>query len=407
LYPKAGATVIGEVTHTPDFVMTFNEETVCHLPVQAITTEVHATRIAVPRPIQKTGTGYVQLAHQVSLQALCEQYIGQQLNASKRYVYRYFDNAVRGDTVVYPGEADAVVISPIPESAVGLAVTMDSNLYGAADPYVAGAGAVAESIRNLISVGATPLALTDCLNYGNPEKGPVFFDFEQGVLGIKEAAIALSFHEKDPIPIISGNVSFYNESTQGQAVVPSPVVCAIGKIDDAKRAKTAQCFTPNCDIVLVGKRYAEFSGTQLEPHLSKYDTVAPQVRFEDEKKQNALILKLYDQHLIESCHDISSGGFWVTLIEMLLGERGQPFVGATLDITACESTLTHLFSENGGFVFSTHDLSACTTLLDQSDVWYMACGVTREDKALSLITKETTYSFDLKTLSAEWNRFNP
>ncbi len=103
-------------------------------------------------------------------------------------------------------------------------------------------------------------------------------DFEQGVDGIRDAANQLSFHESDPIPIISGNVSFYNESKQGNAVVPSPVICAVGKIDDIAMAKTSQLFKDTLTLVRIGKRYEEFAQTQLEPYLSEYSSVAPQLR---------------------------------------------------------------------------------------------------------------------------------
>ena len=169
LYPGAGAAVIGHVTEEQQFVMTYKGETVCDLPVKSITTEVKAHRESQPKAaVQASPT--ISLKDSVTIKQILEKTIADKMGASKRYVYRNFDNAVRGATVVYPGEADAVVIKPIQGSNVGLAVSMDSNLYGMDDPYVAGAAAVAESVRNVIAVGAKPLALTDCLNYGNPEK---------------------------------------------------------------------------------------------------------------------------------------------------------------------------------------------------------------------------------------------
>ena len=206
---------------------------------------------------------------------------------------------------------------------MGLAVSMDSNLYGKNDPFVSGAAAVAESIRNVVAVGAEPLCITDCLNYGNPEKGDVFFDFEEGVRGISEAASKLSLNDKNPIPIISGNVSFYNESKQGNAVIASPVVCTMGRIDDISDSKCIQLFEENLELILIGKRYSEFAGTQIIDAISNDDHVAPQVRFEDEKIQNQSILNLYSNRLVEACHDISTGGMWLALLEMIFGERGQ------------------------------------------------------------------------------------
>ncbi|MBT5856324.1 phosphoribosylformylglycinamidine synthase, partial [bacterium] len=165
LYHKAGAAVIGEVTTDDRFVITYKGEAICDLPVAAITTEVKAERTAEPRVIQREGAEAprVDIAQ---VQALAIAQLAQKFNASKRYVYRNFDNAVRGDTVVYPGEADAVVVTPIEGCDAAVAVSMDSNIYGEADPYVSGAAAVAEAVRNVVAVGARPITVTDCLNYG-------------------------------------------------------------------------------------------------------------------------------------------------------------------------------------------------------------------------------------------------
>ena len=135
-----------------------------------------------------------------------------------------------------PGEADACVLAPIDGAPDGVAVTIDSNTYGTKDPYVAGAYAVAESIRNVIAVGAEPVALTDCLNYGNPENPDVFYDFNEGVRGIGDAARQLSTHD-DVVPIISGNVSFYNESPIS-VDLPNQVNCKVKSTDAALKGQT-------------------------------------------------------------------------------------------------------------------------------------------------------------------------
>ena len=407
LHPQAGASCIGVVTKEKTYKINYQSNIVCDLDVATITTEVHADRHSEPRIIEKEATIKAELNKNISLEEICNTYLNSKLNASKRYVYRFFDNAVKGNTVIYPGEADAVVIKPIPNSNTGLAVSMDSNLYGNTDPYTAGAYAVSESIRNIISVGAKPLALTDCLNYGNPEKPAVFFDFEQGVDGIRDAANQLSFHESDPIPIISGNVSFYNESKQGNAVVPSPVICAVGKIDDIAMAKTSQLFKDTLTLVRIGKRYEEFAQTQLEPYLSKYSSVAPQVRFEQEKKQNELVLDLYKHNLVESCHDISMGGVWVSVIEMVLGERGKPFVGLELDLSTSKQILADLFSENGGYVIATHNIDAVKQRCEQQQIDIDVIGNTISNKQLRLKTASETIQWDLDDMSQQWNQFNP
>ncbi|RAP29840.1 phosphoribosylformylglycinamidine synthase subunit PurL [Candidatus Marinamargulisbacteria bacterium SCGC AG-343-D04] len=405
LYPKGGAAIIGEVKQENHYKITYNGDLICELPVECITTEVKADRYAKPREIITQEVGSVSLINEGDLETLCKTFFDNKMNCSKRYVYRFFDNAVKGHTVVYPGESDSVVVKPIKESDVGLAVTMDSNLYGKESPYMCGAGAVAESIRNLISVGASPLTITDCLNYGNPENPDVFFDFQEGVRGISEAARALSFSE-EPIPIISGNVSFYNESKQGNAVIPSPVICALGKVDDIKTVKTAQFFEEGLDIFLIGKRYREFAGTQIEDYVEIDNHACPQVRFEEEKRQNKLVLDLYNQSLIESCHDISAGGVWEAIVEMVLGERGKVCVGVKLDLKACRDLVTLLFSENGGFVCATSNKEETLKKLEKSGVFYAHLGETIEEKTI-IIEHDNIMSFSTEELSTSWNQFNP
>jgi len=407
LYPNAGASCIGVVTQEKRYLIKHNGAVICDLDVASITTEVHADRISEPKVIEKESQKPAKLNDKVTIKTICTDYLNTKLNVSKRYVYRCFDNAVKGNTVIYPGEADAVVIKPIASADAGLAVSMDSNLYGNTDPYSAGAYAVSESIRNLISVGARPLALTDCLNYGNPEKPSVFFDFEQGVDGIRDAATKLSFHNSDPIPIISGNVSFYNESKQGNAVVPSPVICAVGKMDSISSAKTSQLFNDDLTLILIGKRYSEFAETQLQPYLSEFSKVAPQVRFEDEKEQNRLILELYKHNLIESCHDISMGGLWITLVEMVLGERGKAFVGLTIDLSLSQNLIEDLFSENGGYVIATHNVDQVKNICEQSNVFYQNLGKTNQTKELKIKTESEQLAWPLDMISNQWNQYNP
>ncbi len=405
LYPNGGAAVIGEITQDNLFIMTYKNEEICHLPVESITTEVKANRIAEPREIKKDASDKTEIDHDQSLKDVCTSFIECLNNRSKRYVYRFFDNAVQGNTIIFPGEADAVVTTPIPDSLVGLAVSMDSNLYGEYDPYVSGAAAVAESIRNVVAVGARPIALTDCLNYGNPEKPSVFYDFQEGVRGIKEAAESLSMINGDPVPIISGNVSFYNESKQGNAVVPSPVICCIGKVSDVNKSKTIQCFESNLSLVIIGKRYSEFAGTQIQQFLKHKPSVAPQVRLQDEASQNSIILQLIDNKHVQVVHDISVGGAFQSIVEMILGERGTANVGASIHVTN-DDPITTLFSENGGYVIATNQLEKCEALLKSHNCWYDVIGKTTQNKELSIETNTESLNLNIDQLSKQFNSAN-
>jgi phosphoribosylformylglycinamidine synthase subunit PurL len=408
LYHNSGAVVVGEIVQEPVFKLLYKGDCVCELPVAAITTEVRVKRESETRVIEKEVADNAKIDEK-EIEELCIQVLNEDNNISNRNVYRFFDNAVRGDTIVYPGEADAVVVSPIEACSVGLTTSIDSNLYGEVDPYVSGAAAVAEAVRNIICVGARPIAITDCLNYGNPEKPNVFFDFEEGVKGIADACKALSFIDNEDLPIVSGNVSFYNESNQGRAVIPSPVIVAVGKIEDYKKVLTMQIRNAGETLILIGDRYSEFGGTQIRNVLKTINNIAPQVRFKDEAKNNKQVHKLISERLITACHDISMGGLWIALLEMVLGERGLYKIGLDIDLDECMDVFTMLFSENGGYVFSVKDenLMKVQSILDNEQISYTNLGATTSDNKIIFRKKDNIFaSFPISKLGEIWNRKN-
>ncbi|NQY74987.1 MAG: phosphoribosylformylglycinamidine synthase, partial [Candidatus Margulisbacteria bacterium] len=405
LYHQAGAAIIGKVTQDPHFIVYNGKEQVCHLPINVITTEVQVERNAQSKPIQKhadyEGVPVSEIA------SLCQSVLGSPQVISKRYVYRFYDNAVRGDTVIYPGEGDAVAVTPVEGCPTGLVVSMDSNVYGEVDPYVSGAAAVAEAVRNIVSVGATPIALTDCLNYGNPEKPEVFFDFEEGVKGISDASNALGFIEGEPLPIISGNVSFYNESSNGKAVVPSPVILAVGRLSHYEKGLTMQLQSSDSRLVLIGDRFPEFGGTLIRQFKEGLNGAAPQVRFSEEARANKVLHSLIQQEKIRSCHDISTGGLWVTLCEMVLGERGNARVGAVLNVPESLDPFTVFFSENGGYLceVSSDECEGVVDSFKNQNVFVSEIGHTQNVLEVTL-SKDSSIigSFLASDLEAIWNQ---
>jgi len=404
LYPQAGAVVIGKVVSEKQFHISFKGETVCDVPVEAITTDVFVERHTEEKQVKRVVSSAPDLSNE-RIKELCLALLEDKNNCNKRYVYTHYDNAVRGDTVLYPGEGDAVVTTPVKGSDAGLVVSMDSNLYGEIDPFISGASAVAESVRNIIAVGGKPIALTDCLNYGNPEKPPVFFDFKKGVEGISEAAEQLSFIQGEPIPIISGNVSLYNESKQGRAVIPSPVICCIGKTDDYKKTISMQLFEEGHVLYLVGTRYPEFGGTQLSRFVD-VEQVAPQVRFEAEHRQNLCVQSLISDSRLSACHDISTGGLWTTLVEMVLGEGSRFRVGLDLDFDIQFDLATLLFSENGGYVISckADNVEAVEAQLKHHELSYDKIGQTISESTVDVAMKGTlVFSISNDAIAKAWN----
>jgi phosphoribosylformylglycinamidine synthase len=253
--------------------------------------------------------------------------------ASKEWVYDQYDYMVRTNTVVAPG-SDAAVLR-IRGTRKALAMTTDCNArYAYLDPKVGGAIAVAEAARNIICSGAEPLAITDNLNFGNPEKPEVFWQIEQAADGMSEACRVLN------TPVIGGNVSLYNE-TSGTAIYPTPVVGMVGLVKDLNDITTQQFKNAGDLIYIVGETKDEFGGSELQKILNgKIFGKAPELNIEVEKERQDQILKAIQAGVVESAHDLSEGGLSVALSECLFGAKN---LGATVKISG--NPVSALFSE--------------------------------------------------------------
>ncbi len=228
--------------------------------------------------------------------------------ASKHWIYRQYDHMVRTNTVVRPG-GDAAVLR-LKGTRKGLALTTDCNSrYVYLDPFTGGAAAVAEAARNLVCSGAEPLAITNCLNFGNPEKPEIFWTFREAVKGMAEACRALE------TPVTGGNVSFYNE-TNGEAVYPTPVVGMVGLLDDIDHATTLGFKHEGDLVVLLGESKDELGGSEYLKVMHGLEVgLPPQLDLAVEKRLQSLTLDAIKSGMIHSAHDCSEGGLLVALAE--------------------------------------------------------------------------------------------
>ncbi|MEW5323175.1 phosphoribosylformylglycinamidine synthase subunit PurL [Geobacillus thermoleovorans] len=253
--------------------------------------------------------------------------------ASKEWVYDQYDYMVRTNTVVAPG-ADAAVVR-IRGTNKALALTTDCNSrYLYLDPETGGKIAVAEAARNVVCSGAKPLAITDCLNFGSPEKPEIFWQLEKAVDGMSEACRALE------TPVVSGNVSLYNE-TNGEAVYPTPVVGMVGLIDDLSHI-TTQSFKQAGDLIyVIGEAKPEFGGSELQKWLEgRIFGKAPEIDLEVEASRQRQLLAAIRAGVVASAHDIAEGGLAVALAECVMGASG---LGAKVTIGG--NLVSELFSE--------------------------------------------------------------
>ncbi|MBI5888596.1 MAG: phosphoribosylformylglycinamidine synthase subunit PurL [Deltaproteobacteria bacterium] len=243
--------------------------------------------------------------------------------ASKEFIYTQYDHMVRTDTVVCPG-SDAAVIR-LKGTDTGLAMTVDCNpTYCFLDPFTGGAIAVAEAARNLAASGARPLALTDCLNFGSPERPEVMWQFKEAVMGIREACLELG------IPVIGGNVSLYNE-TSGKAIHPTPAIGMVGLIDDIKHHQT-QWFKEAKDVIyLIGTGGEGLGGSEYLKTIHGLEKgLPPRLDLKREKSVQEACLTAIKAGIIRSAHDVSEGGLAVAVAEACFNPDG--LLGAELDV---------------------------------------------------------------------------
>jgi phosphoribosylformylglycinamidine (FGAM) synthase-like enzyme len=276
--------------------------------------------------------------------------------ASKQWVYRQYDHMVRTNTAVLPG-ADAAVIR-IKETRRALAMTLDGNgLYCAVNPREGAKLVVAEAARNVVCVGARPIAVTNCLNFASPERPEVMWSFSEVIDGMAEACTALE------TPVVSGNVSFYNE-TEGRGILPTPVIGMVGLVDDARRV-IQQGFKASGDMIaLLGTTYDDLSVSRYAEVIegrSVDDLIAngnvPSLDIKREKAVQLAALVAAEAGLLHSAHDLSDGGLAVALAESCFSSLNREAIGADIDLPGTLPVATRLFSESPSRILISFDQS--------------------------------------------------
>jgi len=390
IYQGACARVVGRAMPDQTYRLIHKGVTVCEAPIKAVTSGISYEREARPRQVHFSEPDFPMPE---DLGAVLLQVLADPNVASKEHIYRFYDTEIQGNAVIRAGEADAGVIAPFEDQKVGVALSVDGNpFYGAISPYWGGATAVAEAMRNVAAVGAVPSGLTDCLNFGNPENPEAFWEFREAVRGLADAArnIHLKGYGDSPVPVVSGNVSFYNESATGSAVYPSPIICCLGILEDFSKAVTLQLRSPGNVLYLIGKRYDELGGSQYYRSIAdSLGANVPIVRWEDEQAGIYTVIDAIEAGLVRSCHDISNGGLIVTVAEMMMGGWGTGTLGARIDIApACNGLRPDkaLFSESSGFVVEVQPdkADAFEQLARATGAWCIRIGATTEEPALAV-----------------------
>ncbi|MFI5280142.1 MAG: phosphoribosylformylglycinamidine synthase subunit PurL [Gemmatimonadales bacterium] len=325
--------VIGRVTDDGLYRVMWGKDCVAEIPGQALVEgvpmhdaaaregdEAKARRTrTVPRPSERDPGGALEAL--LDLPAI----------ASKRWVTEQYDQSVLTNTVLGPG-GDAALLR-VRGTSLGLAVTSGCTArYVWLDPYEGGKAAVAEAARNIAVTGARPLAVTNCLNFGNPDKPEIFFQFKEACRGMADACRALD------TPITGGNVSFYNESPMG-AVLPTPMIGMVGVLDDVANRVPSAFAASGDTIVLLGTCTPELGGSQYQSaRTGETFGAPPRVDLAAEKALVDLLVSAAKARLLRSAHDVSDGGLAIALCECAF--TGEAALGFSADLTKASSTLS-------------------------------------------------------------------
>ncbi|WP_010651650.1 phosphoribosylformylglycinamidine synthase subunit PurL [Oceanobacillus massiliensis] len=337
IFEKYGlkAVPVGKVIEEKAFRIKHHGEVVADIPVDSLADDapvfhMPSQEAAYFKEFQQMEYPLLEVNnHSEMLQTLLQQ----PTIASKEWVYDQYDSMVQTNTVVAPGSDSAVVRIKGHDKA--LAITTDCNSrYIYLDPETGGKIAVAEAARNIVCSGARPLGLTDGLNFGNPTNPEVFWQMEKSVEGMSQACEALG------TPVISGNVSLYNQS-KGKSIYPTPVVGMVGLHESLDHITPSQFQNAGDAIYLIGKTEAEFGGSELQNVIEGgYQGKAPMIDLSVEAERQRQLLEAIQSGLVQSAHDLAEGGLGVALAESLFASKGLG-----LDVKLDGNATVELFSE--------------------------------------------------------------
>lgn len=441
----ARASVVGKVTVDSAYILRHRGKEVCRAPSQDITSGLQYVR-PTKEPTHSFKEPRITCADQTvnvskasfSIEEIFKAMLSDPTHGSKARVFRHYDKNILGNTMIEPGEADASVIMPLQDVQsyeidgehpdwidalsesdryVGVALAVGGNgRYGRISPYLQGVNAVAENVRNILAVGASPRAITDCLNYGNPEIPEELWALEQGVLGIADAAKGISVGS-EPIPVISGNVSLYNATKEGP-IDPTANVCIVGVMPDARKAISMQLKEAGSIIYLLGDRKDECGGSAYYGTLEHLTGVrrnsllganVPSPNFAEVLQEIGVMTELVSRGLVLASHDISEGGVLLAAFEMTLPQRKLGGgIGLALDLANASPALrndTLLFSETGGFLLEVraNDTATIEEIASSHGLHLLPIGKTVSNPSFTIDRGGTTLlKAELKDLRTIW-----
>jgi phosphoribosylformylglycinamidine synthase subunit PurL len=413
----AMASVIGKIKEGGQYTVYFNGEKIVDAKASDVTAGIVSERKFENRDKNLkepeinfdgnvvTINGITKDLNQIALEIL-----GHQNIACRVPVYENFDKNVQGISVIEAGEADAAVLQPFKYDNYpaeirqnGIVFKQDNNpSYGSIDAYWGGVNAVVECAYNIAAVGGTPQALTDCLNFGNPEKVDQMNDFVQGVRGVAEACRELTLKDYPgfALPVVSGNVSLYKENSQGESIPPSPIISIVGSIKDVKKAIKMSLTSTDTELFMIGERKDECGGSVYYDIFNELGANVPKPVIQQSQKEIFTMIDLIDRELVESCHDISDGGLFTTLAEMSFWHE----IGVEVKIENQLSADKILFSQTNGFVFEVkkENVKAIKDFCESQNCSLYPIGQTMSEKKILIKANDSNIELDLQTAKERW-----
>ena len=386
--------VIGKTTNTQNLTLKFNNKVEGEIPIDALASKAPLyNREWIKKKPQKNKIDLKKLK-KIKIDDALIKILSSPNHSNKSWVTSQYDQAVMGDTAQKSGSDAAIIRIHNKDKAIAISVDSSAN-YCKSNPVSGGKQIVCENWRNLIAVGAKPIAITNCLNFGNPENKEIMGEFTECLAGIKEACEFLSY------PVVSGNVSFYN-GTNKKNIFPTPVIGGVGLIKKLSKPLNHNFKKNNSALILIGKTFGHLEQSCfLRENYSITEGMPPEVNLLNEKNNGETLLKLIDKNFILSSHDISSGGLITALAEMSIGSNFGAKIFKPKKLTNLHE---YFFGEDQARYIIEVDsncLNKAEKILKENNIFYENIGITQEE--FFEIEKELKISTnDLFKINNEW-----
>ncbi len=364
--------VIGKTTNTKKLELKFNNKLVADLPLNSLSSNAPVYDRKWKKNLPTKKTDLPKDFKSFKLLDSLKKILMSPNNAEKNWVWEQYDQTVMGDTIQKPGGDSAVV--RIHGTNKGVSLTVDSSAnYCSANPITGGKQVVCEAWRNLISVGSNPIAITNCLNFGNPENDKIMGQFVECIDGISQACNYLDF------PVVSGNVSFYNE-TNKKSILPTPTIGGVGLIKNLNNMMTKKLKEIDSHIIVIGKTTGHLYQSEfLREVVGIKDGPPPEINLFNEKNNGLIVLKLINKKLLNSVHDISSGGLITSLCEMSIAGN----IGVKIKLPKSKASIHgYLFGEDQSrylIEVNKKNKADVIKILDENSIYYDVIGNTQKN----------------------------